>query len=281
MLFDIYKGIQMYKSIHWLFISVLLLTISGHSAAKTVKKINSYGIYVVAKKGYVKVTPYNHNYDNFVDFKYLNEIASVKRGSKKVKLIVYTTDFKQGNYLFQTRPIQSTVQIDDVSHSVKPMKKKGMYMFTLDKSIADGNMLHVFAPEISGRNMGAIVLGNTQKELVKYFSNKKHEKAYAELAYLEDSLKAFPKNKKLKALLPYWQQAAKDEKDIKAYGYVDEKWRKYQKTTKIHLKVHYLEGMISEINGYLRDHPKGKKAVEAKQRKVFAENKIKEYKPLH
>jgi len=166
----------MYKSIHWLFISLLLLTLSGFSSAKTIKKIDSYGVYVVAKKGYVKVTPYNHNYDNFVDFKYLNEIASVKRGSKKLKLIVYTTDFKQGNYLFQTRPIQTTIQIDDVSYSVKPMKKKGMYMFTLDKFIADGNMLHVFAPEISSGSMGAIVLGDTQKELVKYFSNKKREK---------------------------------------------------------------------------------------------------------
>jgi len=274
----------MYKSIHWLFISLLLLSLSGYSSAnttKTIKKIDSYGIYVVAKKGYVKVTPYNHNYNNFVDFKYLNEIESVTRGSKKVKMIVYTTDFKQGNYLFQIRPIQTTIQIDDVSYSVKPMKKKGMFMFTLDKSIANGNMLHVFAPEISGANMGAIVLGDTQKELIKHFSNKKHEKAYAELAYLQDSLKAFPKNKKLKALLPYWQQAAKDEKDVRAYGYVDEKWHKYENTTKIHLKVHYLKGMISEINGYLRDHPTGKKATEAKQRKVFAENKIKEYKPLH
>jgi len=45
--------------------------------------------------------------------------------------------------------------------------------------------------------------------------------------------------------------------------------------------VHYLKGMITEINGYLRDHPQGKKSEEAKQRKVFAENKIKEYKPLH
>ena len=38
--------------------------------------------------------------------------------------------------------------------------------------------------------------------------------------------------------------------------------------------------MLGEINGYLRDHPDGKKSAEAKQRKDYAEKKIKEYEPL-
>ena len=269
----------MLKTIHWFFLSLLLLGFSGVGTAKTVKKINSYGIYVAAIKGYVKVSTYNH-YDNFVDFKYLHEVPSIKRKSKNVKVIVFTTDFNPSNYMFEVRPIQTTIQIDQVSFSAKPMKKKGMYMFTSDKPIADGNMLHVYGPEISGRGLGVVMLGNTQKELVKYFSDKKQEKAYAMLAYLEDSLKAYPKNKKLNALLPHWQKATKDEKAVKAYGYVDEKWRKYNNAKKIHLKVRYLRSMIGEINGYLRDHPDGTKATEAKERKVYAEKKIKEYEPL-
>lgn len=270
----------MYKSIHWFFISLMLLALSGYGSAKTIKKIDSHGVYVVAKKDYVKVTAYNH-YGNFVGFKYLNEIASVKRrSSKKVKLIVYTADFSQENYSFEIRPMQTTVKIDEVGFSVKPMKKKGMYEFTLDKSFADGNMLRVHAPEIFGRKMGVIVLGDTQKELVRYFSNKKLKKSYAVLAYLEDSIKAYPENKELKALLPVWKQARKNEKARKAYGYIDENWRKYKGAKKLHLKVRYLRGMLGEINGYLRDHPDGRKVEEAKQRQVFAEKKIKEYEPL-
>ena len=272
--------IKMYRSIHWFFISLLLLALSAYSSAKTIKKIDAHGVYVVAKKSYVKVTAYNH-YANVVDFKYLNEIASVKRrSSKKVKLIVYTADFRQEKYSFETRPIQTAVKIDEVGFSVRPMKKKGMYEFTLDKSIADGNILHVHAHEISGRKMGAIVLGDPQKGLVRYFSDKKLEKAYAVLAYLEDSIKAYPENKELGALLPVWQQARKDEKAKKAYGYIDENWRKYKDATKIHLKVRYLRGMLGEINGYLRVYPDSYKAEEAKHRQVFAKKKIKEYESL-
>ncbi len=269
----------MNRLVHWFVISIALIAISGHSTAKTVKKIDSYGVYVVAKKGYVKVTPYNH-YDNFADFKYLNKIPAVIRKSNKVKLIVYTNDFKAGNYRFETRPIQTTIKVDEINHSVKPMNKKDMYEFTLDNPVANGNMLHVFAPEISGNNFGIIMLGNTEKELEKYFSNKKLEKAYAVKAYLEDSLKAYPKNKKLNKLMTYWTKAALDEKDKRTYKYVDEKWRKYNSATKIHLKVSYLRGMIGEINGYLRDFPNGYKAAEAKERKQFAQKKIKEYEPL-
>ncbi len=269
----------MNKHIHWLVISLLLLGFSGYSTAKNINKIDSYGIYVMAKKGYVKITPYKH-YDNFANFKFLNEIPYVKRKSDKVKLIVYTNDFNTGNYRFELRPIQTMIKIDGVNFSVKPMSKKDMYEFTLDEPVANGNMLHVIAPEVSGNNLGIIMLGNTEKELEKYFSNKKLEKAYAVKAYLEDSLKAFPKNKKLISLLPHWTQAALNEKDIRTYKYVDEKWRKYNDATKIHLKVSYLHGMIGEINGYLRDFPKGFKAVEAKERKTYAQKKIKEYEPL-
>jgi len=257
----------------------MLLVLSSYGSAKTIKKVDSYGVYVVAKKGYVKITPYKH-YDNFADFKYLNEIPYVKRKSDKVQLIVYTNDFKVGNYRLELRPIQTTIKIDEVNFSVKPMSKKDMYEFTIDTPVSNGNMLHVLAPEIAGNNLGIIMLGNTQKELEKYFSNKKIDKAYAVKSYLEDSLTAFPKNKKLKELMTYWTQAALNEKDKRTYAYVDEKWRKYNDATKIHLKVSYLRGMIGEINGYLKDFPKGYKVDEAKERKEFAQKKIKEYEPL-
>jgi len=269
----------MFKIVQWFFVAILLIGVASQSTANTVKTIDAFGIYVVANEGYVRVTPYNH-VDNFVDFKYLNEIASVERGSDKVKLVVYSNDFKTSNYAFEIRPIQTTIQIDEVSFSAKPLKQKDMYEITIDKPITDGNMLHVYAPEVSGYRMGVVVLGNTEKELAKYFSDKKQDKAYAMLAYLEDALVAFPKSKKLNALLPHWRQAAKDEKDIKAYGYIDDNWRKYSDATKIHLKVRYLRTMLGEINGYLRDHPDGKKSAEAKQRKDYAEKKIKEYEPL-
>ncbi len=265
--------------IHWLVVSTILLGFSGYSSAKTIKKIDSYGVYVVAKNGYVKITPYKH-YDNFANFKYLNEVPSVIRKSKKVKLVVYSNDFNTGNYRIELRPVQTTIKISEANFSVKPMSKKDMYEFTLDDSVADGNMLHIIAPEISGNNLGIIMLGDTQTELIKCFSNKKLDAAYAVKAYLEDSLVSYPKNKKLKELLGYWTTAAINEKDKRTYEYVDEKWRKYNDATKIHLKVTYLRNMIGELNGYLRDFPKGYKAEEAQQRKIFAEKKIKEYEPL-
>lgn len=269
----------MNKLIHWLVVSLMILGISGYSSAKTIKKIDSYGVYVVAENGYIKITSYKH-YDNFANFKYLNEIPSVIRKSKKIKLVVYTNDFNTDNYRIELRPIQTTIKIREVNFSVKPLSNKDMYEFTIDDPVADGNMLHVIAPEISGNNLGIIMLGDTQTELIKYFSNKKLDAAYAIKAYLENSLIAYPENKKLKQLLTYWTRAAFDEKDKRTYGYVDEKWRKYNDATKIHLKVSLLRGMIGEINGYLKDFPKGYKAKEAQERKIFAQKKIKEYEPL-
>jgi len=269
----------MKKLLQGLIATFILAGIVGHAFAKTINKIDSYGIYVVAKKGYVKITSYKH-FDNFANFKYLNEITSVTRKSNKLRLVVYTNNFDNNNYRFETRPVQTTIKITEVNFSVKPMKTKDMYEITLDDSVADGHMLHVIAPEVSGNNLGIIMLGDTQKELVKYFSDKKLDKAYAVKSYLEDSVMAYPKNKKLKKLLVYWTQAALNEKDKRTYEYVDEKWRKYNDATKIHLKVRYLNGMISEIDGYLRNFPGGYKASEAKERKIFAQKKIKEYEPL-
>jgi hypothetical protein len=155
-----------------------------------------------------------------------------------------------------------------------------MYELTLDKNIQDGNMIHIYAPEVAGYRLGAVMLGDTQKKLVNYFSNKQNNKAYAMHAYLKDALKAYPDNKKLYDLLVYWQDAARLEKDLKDYGYVDENWRKYNNAKKLYLKASYLRSMLGEINSYLTEHPDGKKVAEARQRKEFAEKKLKEYEPL-
>ena len=50
--------------------------------------------------------------------------------------------------------------------------------------------------------------------------------------------------------------------------------KKYQSTEKIKLKVRYLKQMQGEINAYLRDHPNGGKASEAKERRAFAKKEI-------
>jgi len=80
--------------------------------------------------------------------------------------------------------------------------------------------------------------------------------------------------------MDYWIKAARDEKDKRTYEYVNIKWQKYNEATKIHLKASYLRRMTSEINGYLKDCPNGKKVTEAKERKEFTRKKIKEYEPL-
>ncbi|VAW70474.1 hypothetical protein MNBD_GAMMA10-644 [hydrothermal vent metagenome] len=269
----------MNKLIYKLAVLLMLSGFSAYSSAKTVKEIDSYGIYVAADNGYVKVTPYKQH-DKFANFNDLNKIPYVKRKSDQVKFVVYTSGFHSDNYRFEIRPIQTTIKMDEVSFSAKPMSKKDMYEITLDESVANGNMLHIMAPEISGYNMGIVMLGNTEDELVKYFSNKKLDAAYAVKKYLEDSLEAYPENKKLKELMVYWTKAASDEKDKRSYKYVDEAWDEYNSATKIHVKLSRLKTVVSEINGYLRDFPKGSMASEATQRKKTALEKIEEYEVL-
>jgi len=269
----------MNKLIYKLVVLFMLSGFSAYSSAKTVKEIESYGIYVVADGGYVKVIPYKR-YDNFADFSDLNKVPYVKRKSDQVKLVVYTDGFHAGNYRFEKRPIQTTIKVEEAGFSAKSLSKENMYELTLDEPVANGNMLHIIAPEIQSYNMGVVMLGNTEDELEKYFGNKKLDSASAVKSYLKDSLEAFPKNKKLKELMVYWTAAASDAKDKRTYIYVDEAWDEYKNAHKIHVKLSRLENAVSEINGYLRGFPKGYRAAEAKQRKKTALEKIKEYKDL-
>jgi hypothetical protein len=243
--------------------------------AVQIQKIESYGVYVVADKGYVRVTPYDHM-DNFVDFKYLHEITGVKRKSDELKLVVYDKDFSPGNYALELRPVQTTIDVRNIGFSARPLGQKDMYELTADKPVRNGMMLHVRSYSFF-QNMGVVMLGDVETELVNYFSQKNLPNAWAVEQYLDDALIAFPKSAKLKQLQPHWQQAARAEKDAKAYGYVDEQWRKYKETDKISLKARYLRDMIGEVNAYLRDFPDGKKAAEALERKGYAEKKLPEY----
>jgi hypothetical protein len=245
-------------------------------SAKVVDAIETYGVYVVAEKGFVKVGPYDH-IDKFVDFKFLNEIQFVKRADQTLKLIIYKKDFNENSFAFELRPIETNINISEVKFEVKPLSKPDMYELTLDKPVVDGVMLHVHSGDFFKNVFGAIMLGETQSQLVKYFSQKQLPDAPIVKQYLDDARAAFPNNAELKELATYWDKAAKQAKDKKGYSYVEEKWNEYQQTEKIALKARYLRDLIGEINGYLNDHPDGYKADEAKQRRSHAEEKLKEY----
>lgn len=265
-------------------IPVLLATYSVLPAsARQVDTIESYGIYVVTEKGFVKVAEDNrnnnefYNNDSVLDFNHLNEFEFAKRADQTLKLIVYAKDFKPGMITLELRPIDIEVDIRPVNFSAKPLARADMHELTLDKPVKDGNMLRIHSGLFS-RGFGVIVLGDTQAELVKYFS-RKDLPASASIVkqYLDDARVAFPNNAELKKLAVHWDKAALTEKDKKGYSYVEEKWLQYQGAEKLKLKARYLEELIGEINGYLNEHPNGYKAAEAKQRKQHAEEKLKEY----
>lgn len=248
--------------------------------AAPIDVIDTYGVYVIAEKGYVKVGSYTTRDDQFVDFNHLNEIPFVIRADQSLKLVVYKKDFNENSIGLELRPIDTAINIRQIKFNVKPLPKADMYELTVDAPVKDGTMLHVRSEYFFTTNFGAIMLGETQAQLVKYFGQKQLPDASIVKQYLDDALVAFPANAELKGLAGYWEKAAKTEKDKKSYSHVEEKWQQYQQTEKISLKVRYLNDLVGEINGYLNDHPNGAKADEAKQRKRHAEEKLKEYEKM-
>lgn len=243
--------------------------------SKVVEIIEHYGIYVVAQKGYVKLGHYDYP-GEFVDFKHLNELPTVERADESLKLVVFQKDFDEEHVVLELRPIQTTVDVKQVRFNVKPLKEKDMYELTLDQPVPTGTILQAHSGYFWRTHMGAIVLGDTQKTLEKYFSRKDLDDAHAVKIYLDDALKAYPNNPTLKKLSQYWDKEAQKEKATKDYGYVEKQWQKYKGTKKIRLQARYLKSLIGEINNYLRDHSDNEKAKEAEDRKRYAEKKLKE-----
>ncbi|MCF6263860.1 MAG: hypothetical protein L3J24_09785 [Xanthomonadales bacterium] len=242
--------------------------------SKAVETIEHYGVYVAAKNGYIKLEPYKHSGD-FVDFKHLSELPSVERADESLKLVVFQKSFDEEYLAIKYRPIQTTIDIREIKFNIKPLEKEDMYELTTEQPISTGAILQVQSGSW-GTNMNVIVLGDTQKELEKYFSRKDLDDPYVVKLYLDDALIAYPENSTLNGLSNYWGKEAKKQKAAKTYGYVQTEWGKYEGTKKINLRIRYLKSLIGEINGYLNDHADGEKAEEAKERKLYAEKKLQE-----
>lgn len=247
--------------------------------AKTIESIETYGVYVVAEKGFVKVGLYTYD-DKYVDFNHLNEVPYVKRSDQTLKVIVYKKDFNANNFTFALRPIQTTIDVQEITFNVKPLPKSDMYELTLDKPVADGTMLHVHSGDFFNNNLGVVMLGETEAQLVKYFSQKDLPSAYTVKQYLDDARVAFPKNTELRNLSTYWDKAGKAEQAKRSYNYVEEAWQEYLKAEKLAAKSHFLRQVISNVDGYLAEYPDGEKVDEARKRKQQAEEKLKEYEKL-
>ena len=261
-----------------LLISLSLLAGTALASSEPIDKIEAYGIYVAAKNGYIKIAPYSHDY-RIIEFQYLNDIPIVERDNEKLTLVAYAKDFSQNSIELELRPIEIKIKLEKINFSVKPLDKPDMYELTIDSPIKDGAILQVRAWGIY-ENFGAVVLGNTQEELVKYFSKKELSNAISVTQYLDDALVAYPGNAKLQELSPHWKAAAAEEKDKNDYAYVEEKWQRYEAAEKLTVKKRFLDSVVSQISGYLNQHPNGAKADEAKERQAIAEEKLKEYKKL-
>ena len=262
------------KNLLFYFPLALIMVIpEGVAYAKPIDTIDSYGIYVVAEKGYVKIGSYSKS-DRFVDFKHLHEIPYVTRGGNTLKLVVYEKGFNADSVLFELRPIDIHVILNPIKFDVKSLSKPDMYELTAEMPVPDGHMLQTNS---YGSSFGVIMLGEPQAQLVKYFNPKLTKDPITVVQYVEDARAAFPTNTALKELEVHWQKAAKLARDNKGYNYVEEKWTQYQQAEKLALKARYLNEMLGEINGYLNEFPDGHKADEAKKRKAHAEEKLKEY----
>ncbi len=255
----------------------MLASVLTSAWAKPVDVIESEGVYVVAEKGYVKIEAYQHD-SSYVDFNHLQEVPFVKRSDTTLKLVVYKKDFSESNILLEQRQLALIASNQPLKFDMKPLAKPHMFEITVNGPIKDGTL--IFSHAGFFQNMGAIVLGDTQKELVKLFSQKDIPDAPIVIQFLDDALAAYPNNTELKNLRGYWAGAAEVAKDKKGYSYVEEKWLAYEKAEKLTLKQRYLNDVIYEINAYLNEHPNGIKAEEAKQRKSIAEKKLKEYEKL-
>ena len=268
----------MHRLVKYALVYLVLFSCVENVYSTTIKTIESQGVYVVSQDGFVKVEPYSHDY-RFVDLNYAHEIPFVERNSDTLQLVVFEKDFQPNAIELELRPLDIKVKLQKVRFSVTPMEQADMYKLTAEAPINDGAMLHVKSWSHFD-NMGVIMLGDTQSELVKFFSQKGMKDAPTVKQYLDDALVAFPNSAELKSLSSYWKAAAEDEKDMADYAYVEEKWQQYENAEKLTLKSRYLEAVIIEINGYISGHPNGSRAEEAKQRKVIAEQKLKEYEKL-
>ncbi|MEJ2609564.1 MAG: hypothetical protein P8179_05600 [Candidatus Thiodiazotropha sp.] len=262
------------------FLPLLLIFMSSQLFAdlKPIDSINTPGVYLSTNSGYVKIEPYKHDY-RFVDFNFLNELPYAVRNEQRLVVVIYEKDFNPDSVELELRPLDVKVKLQKLKFTVHPMKKPDMYELIVDEPISDGAMLHVRSWSYF-ENFGAIMLGETEQQLVNFFSLKEMPNASTVVQYLSDAQVAFPDNKKLQDLAAYWKKAAEIEIDNRDYTYVQEKWQSYEEATKLSLKERYLNALIGEINGYLSTHPKGVHAEEASQRRDFAEEQLKELEKL-
>ncbi len=262
------------------FISLTLILFSSQLFAdiKPTAAIDTPGIYLSTNSGYVKIEPYQHDY-RFVDFNFLNELPYAVRAEKRLAVVIYEKDFNPDSIELELRPLDVKVKLQKLKFTVHPMQNPDMHELVVDQPVSDGAMLQVRSWSYF-ENFGAIMLGETEQQLVNFFSQKEMQNASTVIQYLDDARVAFPDNTKLQELSTYWKEAAEIEIDNRDYTYVQEKWQKYDEATKLSLKERYLNALIVEINGYLSTHPKGVHAEEAIQRRAFAEEQLKELEKL-
>ncbi len=237
--------------------------------------ITQFGIYIKGNNSYIPMATINNT--SFPEFKDLKKIPSIERNDDKLELIIYSDNFKETYFTALSRKLALAGANEDINFNVSPMDKENMYKLSTNAILPNGRF--IFIP-IGWNEILAVFLGDAQKEVVTFFSNMELKPSYSASQDLEATLKVFPENTELAALLPKWQKVESREKEISDYQYVEDVWQQYQEAEKIALKVRYLEKLQVELNGFLNSHPDGTKLTECKERQTEIDAELPKYEKM-
>ncbi|WP_109851812.1 hypothetical protein [Aquimarina sp. AU58] len=235
------------------------------------KNIKQFGIHIKSKDSYLSFATINNT--SFPEFRHLNKIPSVLRENDHIEIIVYLQNFESGSLVAQARKLALGGFNEDVNFGIEPLEKENMYKLTTDTTIPDGSFLFI---SIGWNEILAVFLGDSEKEVIAFFSDTNLRPAYAAVPDLEDTIKAFPNSQELINLLPKWKEIKQLERQELEYKYVEEAWQKYHGTEKISLKIRYLKDMQMALNGFLANHPESNKSEECRERQIQIDTKLPE-----
>lgn len=252
----------------------LFLSIATH--ALTIDEIDSYGIYVKGKNGFVAAAPLSNDslrYDFSSKLLALPN-AAIDSGPIEVVLFNKGLTIAPGAIEAEVRSVSTPAAgVALTAESITPAGED-KYLLTFAKGVNAKNTFLVFDTYCCTRHVFAIALSDPRQSVLEVFSKSAQHNPISVEFVLSKIMSGAPDDKGIKELHAYWAGEIAKQKASAHFAQITGAWDRYEESSDVDTRIKALKHVRSLSNDYLEKHPRGSDVREVNRLLNTASNKL-------
>lgn len=254
-------------------IGFLIVVLGVSTTDAQVDRIESYGVYVKSKDGYMRPQQISEwRQLNFDPTARMFDFPIIHRGNQKLELVIYYPSFHPGPFQLEARPIESPGKRKPLKTRITP-EQGDRYVVETKSEVPDDHLVMINL-SCCVEGVYGLALQDPKSVIMDTYAKGSDANPVTVEQHLSTIVEALPDDDDIAKLHEYWQKRVAQEEATEHFQFIKNVWEKYESAESADKRIEHLKHIKSITKDYLEGHPQGRERDQVKEMLEKAKSKL-------